>query len=106
MGKYGRYIPNELTNLRWHFKRQQKEAAIALGVPPSKLSDWEQGKVMPNGDHLLDLCNYYQTTIQVLYPERNQASKERLSKNKKATDKHDPGKTEKVCESVLSKYLS
>ena len=105
MGNDGRYIPNELTNFRWHFKRQQKEAAIALGIRQSKLSDWEQGRVMPNGDHLLDLCNYYETTVQALYPEHNQASKERLSRNKKAADNHDHEKVEKS-EWILSIYLS
>ncbi len=84
----GRQIPNELKNFRQCFNLQQKDAALGLGIPQSKLSDWEQGYVMPNGDHLLDLCNYYKTSIQAMYPERNQASKERLSRNKKAADKN------------------
>ncbi len=98
MGNAGRQIPNELKNFRRYFNLQQQDVARELGIPQSKLSDWEAGNVMPNGDHLLDLCNYYKTTIQQMYPERNQASKERLSRNKGTADKNDHEEKEEKTE--------
>lgn len=68
MGRKGRYIPNELTNFRWRFNYQQKDAAKILGVPQSKLSLWESGKVMPDSRHIMRLKKLYKATYEDLYP--------------------------------------
>ena len=49
----------------------QAELAKALGLKPTTIASWEQGKSLPNVQTLYRIANYYKKTIGYMYGERD-----------------------------------
>jgi len=61
---------NRLLLMRKNMGYKQKYVAKLLAHNNSgTLSDWENGKSMPNGTNLIKLCILYDTNLYKLYPD-------------------------------------
>ena len=60
------YLPSNLKRLRAIRGYSAEIVSLALGVPRSTLSSWENGVSEPNLDRLLMLGEYYRLSIDVL----------------------------------------
>ena len=55
---------------RVNAKMSQKDAAIAVGVNVSTISNWEKGKTSPDADKFKELCSVYGCPIDVIFLEK------------------------------------
>jgi len=61
---------NSLRIIRENAGYQQKHVAARLGLSETvSISQWENGRAMPNGANLIKLCVLYRKNVRDLYPE-------------------------------------
>ena len=52
---------------RVNAKMSQKDAAIAIGVNVSTISNWEKGKTSPDADKFKELCDIYGCPMNLIF---------------------------------------
>lgn len=61
----------------------QRGAAKLLGVTPTQLMEWEKGRRMPQGRHLLKLSVLYQRVIDDMYYDLKMEGVKEILENKR-----------------------
>lgn len=64
-------ITRTLVECRLEKDITQAELSKALGLKPTTIASWEQGKSLPNVQTLYRIANYYKKTIGYMYGERD-----------------------------------
>ena len=64
-------VMNVLIECRKEKDVTQAELAKALGLKPTTIASWEQGKSLPNIQTLYRLAAYYHKTIGYMYGEKD-----------------------------------
>ena len=55
-----------IKNLRKSMNLSQEELSKKIGIPRYTISDWEQGRLEPNCDHLRTLCVFFDISADEL----------------------------------------
>lgn len=67
-------IRNKVTKVLYECRREkditQAELAKSLGLKPTTIASWEQGKSLPNIQTLYRLAEYYHKSIGYMYGEK------------------------------------
>lgn len=66
-------VMNVLIECRKEKGITQAELANTLGLKPTTIASWEQGKSLPSISMLYRLAAYYEKTIGYMYGEKEQA---------------------------------
>lgn len=66
-------VMNVLIECRKEKGITQAELANTLGLKPTTIASWEQGKSLPSISMLYRLAAYYKKTIGYMYGEKEQA---------------------------------
>ena len=66
-------VMNVLVECRKEKDITQAELAKVLGLKPTTIASWEQGKSLPNIQTLYRLAAYYNKTIGYMYGEKDNA---------------------------------
>lgn len=66
-------VMNVLIECRKEKGITQAELANTLGLKPTTIASWEQGKSLPSISMLYRLATYYKKTIGYMYGEKEQA---------------------------------
>lgn len=69
-------------SLRHFAGLSQMQAAAGLGIEKKQISQYENGKLMPNMRTLIKLCDFYQVTPNYLLGFKEANINEKLSKTK------------------------
>jgi transcriptional regulator with XRE-family HTH domain len=76
-----KFIAYKLITLRKRRGLSQRGAAKLLGVTPTQLMEWENGKRMPEGKNLLRLCALFNVLIEDVYYELRQEAIQEIEEN-------------------------
>ena len=73
-----RMIRNNIMNILIECRKEkgvtQSELAKYLGLKPTTIASWEQGKSLPSIPTLYKLATYYNKSISYMYEEKNSHS--------------------------------
>ena len=62
-----KFFPKLMINRRETLGISKKQAADDLSVSMSVLDNWESGRYVPNPESILDICDYYCISLDMLF---------------------------------------
>lgn len=74
-------ISDVLKNLRKNLNLSQEELSKQIGIPRYTISDWEQGRLEPNCNHLRTLCIFFNISADELLEIETEKDRQKIQIN-------------------------